>query len=37
MYRDMLNEAVADSISKGRGIGIKDVIAKDLDGLAKKR
>ena len=37
MYRDMLNEAVADSISKGRGIGIKDVIAKDLDGLAKKQ
>jgi flagellar protein FlgJ len=36
MYRDMLNEAVADSISKGRGIGIKDVIAKDLEGLAKK-
>ena len=37
MYRDMLNEAVADSISEGRGIGIKDVILKDLQGLAKKQ
>ena len=37
MYRDMLNEAVADSISQGRGIGIKDVILKDLNGLAKKQ
>lgn len=37
MYRDMLNEAVADSISKGKGIGIKDVILKDLSGLAKNK
>lgn len=37
MYRDMLNEAVASSISEGRGIGIKEVILKDLDGLSKKR
>jgi len=37
MYRDMLNEAVADSISQGRGVGIKDVILKDLDGLSKKQ
>ena len=37
MYRDMLNEAVATSISEGRGMGIKDVILKDLEGLHKKR
>jgi flagellar protein FlgJ len=37
MYRDMLNEAVADSISQGKGIGIKDVILKDLNRLDKKR
>lgn len=37
MYRDMLNEAVADSISKGRGVGIKDVILKDLEGLPKNK
>ena len=35
MYRDMLNEAMADSISEGRGIGIKDVILKDLSKLSK--
>jgi flagellar protein FlgJ len=37
MYRDMLNEAVASSISEGRGMGIKEVILKDLDGLRKKQ
>ena len=37
MYRDMLNEAVASSIAEGRGMGIKEVILKDLDGLGKKR
>lgn len=37
MYRDMLNEAVADSISQGKGIGIKDVIYKDLNSLDKKK
>ena len=36
MYRDMLNEAMADSISQGRGVGIKDVILKDLNTLSKK-
>lgn len=35
MYRDMLNEAMADSISEGKGIGIKDVILKDLNKLSK--
>lgn len=37
MYRDMLNEAVADSIAQGKGIGVKDVILKDLNSLEKKR
>lgn len=30
-YRDMLNEALADSIASGQGIGIKDVIMRELD------
>jgi flagellar protein FlgJ len=30
MFRDMFNEALAGSISEGRGLGIKDVILKDL-------
>ena len=37
MYRDMLNEAVASSIAEGKGMGIKETILKDLDGLGKKR
>jgi flagellar protein FlgJ len=37
MYRDLLNEAMADSISEGRGIGIKDVILKDLNTLGKSK
>lgn len=36
MYRDMLNEALADSISQGKGIGIKDVILKEFNVLGKK-
>lgn len=36
MYRDMLNEALATSISEGKGIGVKDVIMKDLNKLTKK-
>lgn len=35
-YRDMLNEAVAQSIASGKGVGIKDVIAKDINKLEKK-
>jgi flagellar protein FlgJ len=34
-YRDMLNEALANSIAEGRGIGIKEVIMKDINRLAK--
>lgn len=36
MYRDMLNDALATSISEGKGIGVKDVILKDLNRLSKK-
>jgi Rod binding domain-containing protein len=35
-YRGMLNEALANSISEGRGVGIKDVIMKDFTKLNKK-
>jgi len=37
MYRDMLNEALAQSISEGQGMGIKDVILKDISQLSKKK
>lgn len=33
MYRDMFNEALADSISEGQGIGVRDVIVRDLRRL----
>jgi Rod binding domain-containing protein len=33
MYRDMFNEALADSISEGQGIGVRDMVAKDLKRL----
>jgi Rod binding domain-containing protein len=29
-YQDMLNEALSDSIASGQGIGIKDIIMKEL-------
>lgn len=29
-FRDMFNEAVADNIAKGRGIGIKSFVGKEL-------
>ncbi len=35
MYRDMLNEAIANSIAQGKGIGVKDVILKDIRRLSK--
>lgn len=34
-YRDLLNEALANSIAEGQGIGIKEVILKDINRLAK--
>lgn len=37
MYRDLLNEALASSISEGKGLGIKDVIMKDFNKLNKKK
>ncbi len=35
LYRDMLNEALANSIAEGRGIGVKDVILKDIKKFSK--
>lgn len=37
MYRDLFNEALAKSISEGQGMGIKDIILKDLNTLSKKK
>ena len=36
MYRDMLNEALANSIAAGKGLGIKDVILNDFKKVQKK-
>ena len=30
IYQDMLNQAIADSISEGKGIGVKDFLKKEL-------
>ena len=30
IYRDMLNERIADTVSKGRGIGVKDMLIKEM-------
>ena len=35
LYRDMLNEAIAGDISKGQGIGIKEIIMREL-GVTKQ-
>jgi Rod binding domain-containing protein len=32
----MLNEALANSISEGKGMGVKDVILKDINKFSKK-
>jgi peptidoglycan hydrolase FlgJ len=37
LYRDMLNEAISNSIAEGRGMGIKDVIFKDMNRLGKSK
>ena len=31
LYRDMLNEALATSISEGQGIGIRDLVVKEME------
>ena len=31
IYRDMLNQALADSIAEGQGIGVKTMLEKELD------
>ncbi|MCC6221196.1 MAG: rod-binding protein [Deltaproteobacteria bacterium] len=30
IYRDMLNQAIAESASQGKGIGVKDMLRKEL-------
>ncbi len=30
LYRDMLNEAIATSVSQGKGVGIHDVVAREM-------
>lgn len=30
IYRDMLNQAISDSASEGQGIGVKEVVKKEL-------
>lgn len=30
VYRDMLNQAISDSVAEGRGIGVKDFLRKEL-------
>lgn len=36
MYRDMLNESLSNSIAEGQGIGIKEVIAREMREKEKK-
>lgn len=36
IYRDMFNEALADTISEGRGIGVKDFLRKEFVKVEKK-
>ena len=36
-YRDMLNEALAESISSGQGIGIRDVLVRDMERIQSKQ
>jgi Rod binding domain-containing protein len=30
IYRDMLNQAIADSVVEGKGIGVKDFLTKEI-------
>ena len=31
IYRDMMNQAIADTASSGKGIGIKEIVAKEME------
>ncbi|MCC6933921.1 MAG: rod-binding protein [Deltaproteobacteria bacterium] len=31
IYRDMMNQAISDSVSSGKGIGIKEVVVKEME------
>lgn len=35
IYRDMLNQAIADSVAEGRGVGVKDFLRKELTKTIK--
>jgi len=35
-YRDIFNEVLAENVSQGGGIGIREVIIKDMERLSKK-
>jgi flagellar protein FlgJ len=35
-YRDMFNEQLAMTIASGKGVGIKEVIQKDIEKIDKK-
>ena len=35
LYRDMFNQALAESLSKNQSLGIKDVIMKEMQGSKK--
>ena len=40
IYRDMMNQAISDSVAEGKGIGIKDVVRKELEkqsGASKEK
>lgn len=34
MYRDMLNEAVAKEVSEGQGIGVREILVRDMKKAA---
>lgn len=35
IYRDMFNQAIADTTAEGRGIGLKEYLKRDLERLKK--
>ena len=37
MYRDMLNQAMADNIAENQTIGVRDVIAKDINRINEEK
>ncbi len=37
IYRDMLNQAIADNISEGKGIGVKEFLNRELTKMVDKK